>query len=413
LLFGSILQPFAIEWERIIERSKGEKPEIDSAPASTPNSQAHSGRTQSGPVAEGSKSASSQGKSSNEPWLEVTSSRDFAEWLAQQQISLGFTTYQSGKLFLLGRNQRGALSIHERTLSRVMGMWGSEQTLWMSTLYQIWRFENALRPGETFQGYDRLYIPKIGYTTGDLDVHDIAIEDSGRLVFVSTKFGCLATLNERYSFTPLWKPPCLSKLVPEDRCHLNGLALEDGKARYVTAVSTSDVSEGWRDRRRDGGVIIRAPDGTEITGGLSMPHSPRMHKGELWVLNSGQGYLGKIDCKTGKFEPVAFCPGYLRGLTFVDDFAIVGLSQPRHDKTFSGLPLDEELSRRNVDSRCGLQVIDLTTGVIVHWLRLEGIVRELYDVVTLPGVVRPMALGFQTTEIQQIISIGDAGVLGR
>src|ERR1700722_3469406 len=155
-------------------------------------------------------------KSSGEPWLEVSSSRYFADWLTEQRVSLGFTTYQSGKLFLLGRNSQGALSIFERTLSRVMGMWGSEQTLWMSTLFQLWRFENALRPGETYQGYDRLYIPKIGYTTGDIDIHDIAVEASGRVVFVNTKFGCLATLNDRYSFTPLWKPPFLSKLAPED-----------------------------------------------------------------------------------------------------------------------------------------------------------------------------------------------------
>jgi uncharacterized protein (TIGR03032 family) len=281
----------------------------------------------------------------------------------------------------------------------------------MSSLYQLWRFENALRPGEYFKGHDRLFIPRAGYTTGDLDIHDIVVEAGGRVVFVNTKFGCLATLSERHSFTPLWKPPFLEKLVPEDRCHLNGVALEAGKVRFVTAVSRSDVQDGWRDRRRDGGIVMTVPEGVEIAGGLSMPHSPRVYNDELWVLNSGAGYLGKIDRQRGKFEPLTFCPGYLRGLAFSGDYAVVGLSRPRHDKTFSGLALDEELARRNAESRCGLQVIELRTGHVLHWLRIEGVVRELYDVILLPNVIRPMALGFQTAEIQQILSMAEEASL--
>src|SRR5258708_22119121 len=156
----------------------------------------------------------------------------------------------------------------------------------MSTLYQLWRFENALRPGFQHQGCDRLYIPKVGYTTGDLDVHDIAVEASGRVLFVNTKFGCLATLSERDSFTPLWRPPFVSRLAAEDRCHLNGLALEDGRARYVTAVSPSDVVDGWRDRRGDGGCVGEVTTNRTVAAGLSMPHSPRFHQGQRWVLNS-------------------------------------------------------------------------------------------------------------------------------
>ena len=137
-----------------------------------------------------------------------------------------------------------------------MGLYGDGQTLWLSSIFQLWRFENALAPGELHNGADRLYVPRVGYTTGDLDIHDIAVESSGRVVFVNTRFGCLAALSDQSSFTPLWRPPFLSKLAPEDRCHLNGLALEGGKARYVTAVSVSDVADGWRNRRRDGGVVI-------------------------------------------------------------------------------------------------------------------------------------------------------------
>jgi uncharacterized protein (TIGR03032 family) len=346
-----------------------------------------------------------------EPWLEVTGSADLAAWLAQEQVSLAFTTYQTGKLLLLGCNPEGRLAVFERTFNRAMGLWADGQTLWLSTLYQLWRLENLLRPGELHHGHDRLYVPKVGFTTGDLDVHDVTVDGAGRVVFVATGFGCLATLSERASFTPLWRPPFLSKHAGEDRCHLNGLALVEGRPRYVTAVSTSDVIDGWRDRRHDGGVVLEIPAGGAIAAGLSMPHSPRWHRGRLWLHNSGTGQFGSVDLDQGRFEPLAFCPGYLRGLAFVGDYAVVGLSRPRQDKTFSGLALETELAQRGADARCGLLVIDLRSGDAVHWLRVEGMVQELYDVAVLPGVRRPMVLGFKTDEIQRIIAVGTEGQL--
>jgi len=148
----------------------------------------------------------------------------------------------------------------------------------MSSLYQMWRFENVLEPGQLANGYDRLYVPQVAYTTGDIDVHDVAVDGSGRVIFVNTLFGCLATVSETHSFVPLWKPPFLSKLAAEDRCHLNGLAMQDGRPKYVTTVSQSDVADGWRDRRRNGGCVIDVTTNETIITGLSMPHSPRVHQ---------------------------------------------------------------------------------------------------------------------------------------
>ena len=346
-----------------------------------------------------------------EPWVEVIGSPRLADWLAEQQVSLAFTTYQTGKIFLLGRHADGRLAVFERTFNRAMGLWSDGQTLWLSTLYQLWRFENVLRPGEDYQGYDRLYVPRTGHTTGDLDVHDVAVDANGRVVFVATLFGCLATLSERYNFTPLWRPPFLSKLVAEDRCHLNGLALEDGRPGYVTAVSPSDVVDGWRDRRQDGGVVLEVPSGRVLVSGLSMPHSPRVYRGRVWLLNSGHGTFGSVDPTSRAFVPLTFCPGYLRGLAFRGDYAVVGLSRPREDKTFGGLALGPELARRGAEARCGLQVIDLRSGDVVHWLRLEGMVTELYDVVVLPGVVRPTLFGFKSDDVRRTIAVGDEGTL--
>jgi len=142
-----------------------------------------------------------------------------------------------------------------------------------------------------------------------------------------------------------------------------------------------------------------------VARGLSMPHSPRLHDGRLWLLNSGTGELGWIDLKRGQFEPVCFCPGYLRGLTFVDRFAVVGLSKPRENRTFLGLPLDDRLKAKGAEARCAIQVVDTKSGDIVHWMKMEGVVNELYDVVALPGVQRPMALGFKSDEIRRVLTV--------
>jgi uncharacterized protein (TIGR03032 family) len=346
---------------------------------------------------------------STPPSLEIAASRQLPSWLREQGLSLAFTTYQSGKLFLVGLKPGGGLAIFERTFERCLGLCATAdaQTLWMTSLYQLWRFENALPVGETAHGYDRLYVPQCGYTTGDIDAHDVALDRGQRPVFVATLFSCLATPSESHSFRPLWRPPFITKLAAEDRCHLNGLAMRDGQPAFVTAVSTTDVQEGWREHRRDGGVLVDVASGELVARGLSMPHSPRLHGGRLYVLNSGAGEFGVVDPASGEFEPICFCPGYARGLAFAGDFAIIGLSTCREQRTFAGLALDDALAARHVQPRCGLLVVDLRTGDIMHSLTIGGIVRELYDVAALPGVRTPSALGFKTEEIRRTLTLDE------
>ena len=140
-----------------------------------------------------------------------------------------------------------------------------------------------------------------------------------------------------------------------------------------------------------------------VLPGLSMPHSPRLFERKVWLLNAGSGELGFAE--GSRFEPVAFCPGFARGLAFVGHYAVVGISEARENRTFSGLPLDEALVQRGAAARCGLLVIDTRTGDTVEWVRLEGVVRELFDVVALPGVRNPAAIGFKTDEITRVISM--------
>ena len=340
----------------------------------------------------------------------LSTSRHFPEWLASTGGGIAFTTYQAGKLFLLGVKPDGKLSVFERTFPRCMGIAVSDdgRGLALATQYQIQRFDNVLPAGQADKsGFDAVYAPHAAWVTGDVDAHDVGFDADGRPLFVNTLFGCIAAVSDGHSFRPLWKPDFISRLAAEDRCHLNGMAMEAGRPRYATAVSRSDVADGWRDKRTSGGVVIDCDTGEILCEGLSMPHSPRLHDGRLWVLNSGAGEFGFVDLATGRFEPVAFCPGYARGLAFAGGRAVIGLSQARENRTFSGLPLDEALAARDVEPRCGLAVVDLVSGDMSGWVRIEGVVRELYDVAALPGARRPSAIGFKTDEVKHVISIED------
>jgi uncharacterized protein (TIGR03032 family) len=334
--------------------------------------------------------------------IPITASTHLNEWLAAQRISLAFTTYQTNRLFLIGLKPDGRLSVFDREFERPMGLFATSDRLVMSTRYQLWQFDNlcSQEVGDYLE-YDKLYVPRIAYTTGDVNTHDLIVDKSQNWVFINTQYSCLATLDRHYSFRPIWQPPFISSLAAEDRCHLNGLAMVDGEPACVTACSQTDVPAGWRLDRQGGGCIIDIRSNEIICSGLTMPHSPRFYQEKLWVLNSGSGELGYVE--NGQFQPIAFCPGFVRGLAFHKNFAIVGLSKPRHDN-FQGLALDDRLNAQKQQSQCGLMVVDLTTGNIVHWLIFEEVVKELFDIAVLPGVRHPIALGFQTDEIERLIT---------
>jgi uncharacterized protein (TIGR03032 family) len=360
---------------------------------------------------------------------EYSVSPGLAALLHKHNISIALSSYESGLLYLLGRNSAGGINIHKTALPKPMGLSvdsrEGRKRLTLACGYQIMRFENVLQDGQAInETFDACYVPRTTHLTGFLDAHDIGLDASGRVIFVNTRFNCLATTSAQHSFEPIWTPPFISShtdgaaaaepvtLVDEDRCHLNGLAMQDGAPKYVTAVSRSNTIDGWRDRRRDGGIVVEVESGRVVCDGLSMPHSPRIHNGRLYLLNAGTGEFGMVEFdKTpdgaadakGVFRPLAFCPGFLRGLSFHGNLAFVGLSRPRY-KRFEGLDLDQRLKDMDSEAWCGIQIIDLSSGACVDWFRIDGKIGELYDVEVIPGVVCPMAVPPTSQEAAQLIT---------
>ena len=316
---------------------------------------------------------------------------DFVDWLSQAGGSLAISTYQAGKVALVGWDGQQT-SILMRDFQKPLGIAISGERLALATRHHVWMFANApLLANEYIEDqpgrYDALYLPRVRYLTGDNHLHDLTY--SGHQLFcVNTRFSCLAGLSKDFSFIPLWKPSFVTDIVPEDRCHLNSLALRDGQPRYVTALGESDTAGGWRENKADGGVLIDIPSGEAISRGLSMPHSVRWYNNQLWVLNSGMGDLCLVDPANGALQTVCRLPGYTRGLSFVGPYALVGLSRVRETNIFGGLPIQE-----NRDSlRCGVAVVDLRTGNNIGMFEFTEGCEELYDVQFLPGKLRPTIL---------------------
>ena len=207
--------------------------------------------------------------------IKIDVSPGLAGWLRQHRISLAFSSQQLGAVFLVGINPQDQTLVIERTPAmRATGLWCDQQRLLVASRRQLIRFENVLEQGEIEAGYDRKFISRTTHTTGDLRIHDINVLGDGRIVFVNTLYSCLATVSPTHSFKPLWAPPFISRLTPEDRCHLNGLAMRDGVPTHVTAVSQSDTLAGWRRTREKGGTLVDVQRNVIVSSNLAVPHSP-------------------------------------------------------------------------------------------------------------------------------------------
>jgi uncharacterized protein (TIGR03032 family) len=307
---------------------------------------------------------------------------NFPSLLRRLGASVLVTTYQAGRLVML-RAEGDHLNTHYRVFRQPMGLAlaGGGARLAIGTKIQIWEFRDVPSVGRRLEPagtHDACYLPRSSHVTGNVLIHEMAYGADGALWIVNTRFSCLATLDSESSFTPRWRPPFITELEPSDRCHLNGVALVDGKPKYVTALGETNEPAGWRANKATGGILMDVDSSTIVCRGLSMPHSPRWHDGRLWVCESGSGTLGTVDLNTGRYQAVAAVPGFTRGLDIVGDLAFVGLSQVRESAIFSGIPITERLKPE--ERTCGVSVVDLRRGEPIALLKFKSGVQEIFAV---------------------------------
>jgi uncharacterized protein (TIGR03032 family) len=298
------------------------------------------------------------------------------------------STYQTGHLVVVAAHQ-GKLVLTFHQFDRAMGIAVKPGTIAVCTRKDVWFARSApdiaAKVGPQGQ-YDACFLARTAHFTDDVHAHEAAWVGH-EFWLVNTRFSCLAALHPHYSFAPRWRPPFVSELRPEDRCHLNGLALVDGQPRYVTALAETDTPQGWRAAKATGGCLIEVPSGRTVARGLSLPHSPRVDGAHLYFLNSGLGRLDRANPVTGEVHGVAELPGVVRGLALHGGFAFVGLSKAR--PTLEGVPI---VARRD-QLQCGLKVVEVQTGTTVAHLEFRTGVEEIFDVQVLPGITFPYISG--------------------
>lgn len=308
------------------------------------------------------------------------------EWLSRVQSTIVVTTYQTGKILIVGQYE-GKLDLRYKNFPRPMGMYSARNCMWAGLGHGIWQFRNyqsAAAKVDEKKVYTGCYLPGSIHFTADIDIHEMEVGDD--LYFVNTKFSCICVKGELVNFKPVWKPPFITSLQPTDKCHLNGLCLKDGKPRYVTALGKTDEPLGWRANKANGGLLMDVVTNEILLEGLSMPHSPRWHQNQLWFLESGKGALSRLDLETREVTEVAQVPGFTRGMQMVGDIALIGVSKVRESATFSGLPITR-LSKRV----CGVWVVNIRSGAIITFIEFTSGMDEIFSVSLLPHAVTEIA----------------------
>lgn len=331
-----------------------------------------------------------------------TQTDGFVALLHELDATLLVSTYQANKLLVV-RAQSGGLSTLVRGFDRPMGLAADLRRLAIGTRKEVWFLRNApdiaprIEPAEM---HDACYLPRSSHITGDIGIHEIAYAGD-ELWIVSTRFSCLCTLDQNYSFVPRWRPAFISALAAEDRCHLNGLAIVNGRPAYVSALGTTDTAGGWRASKPHGGCIIDVEGRQIVASELSMPHSPRWHEGQLWVLESGTGSVLLVDPATGDRQVVLKLPGFTRGCSVIGPYAFVGLSKIRANSAMDGVPI----AARAQDLTCGIAAIDLRRGRLIGMVEFQTAVEEIFDVQLLCGLRFPEVVGFQKESLDHMFVV--------
>jgi len=326
------------------------------------------------------------------------------ELLLKLNCSIVISTYQAGKLIFLSPKDENNLIQLPRTFNKPMGVAYDQLNgkLAVACKDEVIQFSNSKdlathypkSPGK----YDSLFLPRQTFHTNDLDIHDLRFGTNGELFAVNTLFSCIVKIDAEFNFTPFWNPPFIDSIVSEDRCHLNGMVMQNGKPKYATAFNRGNSIQSWRENKTKTGIVIDIDTNEIICEGLPMPHSPLLYKNELYVLLSATGELVKIDPAEKNYKVICKPGGFVRGMAVHKDYIFIGTSKLRKNSSaFSDLPVTNE------QNEAGISIFYLPTGSLVGKITYLSSVDEIYDVMILPDFIRPNILNTINDEYKSAV----------
>lgn len=328
------------------------------------------------------------------------------ELLFNLKCTIAISTYQAGKVVFLSAVDDQRLVQLPRNFIGAMGIALSNGKMAIATKNEVVVLKNVPALAPTYpkkpNTYDALFMPRATYYTGQVDVHDLHYGERG-LYAVNTSFSCLSLINDDYSFEPIWKPGFITEYASEDRCHLNGLAMDGDKPKYISGLGRSNTPQGWRENITNGGIVMDIETGELVLDRVPMPHSPRLYNGKLYMLLSATGEVVEADVNTGKYTVINKLKGFARGMAKHGDYLFIGLSKLRQNSsTFRHLPIALDAKE------AGIVVIHLPTGGIVGQITYQASVDEIYDVQIIPDSIRPGIINTEGLEHKQGLAIPDA-----
>ena len=316
-------------------------------------------------------------------------SANVPELMSKLKCTLAITTYQAGKIVFLSPRDENNLVQLPRTFPKPMGIALDQNgdKMALACKDEVTVFKNSSALAYTYPAkpkvYDSLYMPRSKFYVGPVDIHDLMWGNDG-LYAVNTLFSCIAKIGEDHSFTPYWQPPFISEIVPEDRCHLNGMAMLNGKPKFVTAFNQGNSERSWREVVTTDGILMDMDNNEILLSNLAMPHSPRIFNGDLYLLLSATGEFIKVELENKNYEVICNLNGFVRGMAYHKDFVFIAISKLRENSsTFAKL----DIAGKSKDAK--IMIVHLPTKSVQGEITYHTSVDEIYDIQILPNKIRP------------------------
>ncbi|MBU2921998.1 TIGR03032 family protein [Winogradskyella psychrotolerans] len=331
------------------------------------------------------------------------------ELLYKLQCSIVLSTFQAGKIVTLSPINEDRITQLARNFNRPMGITFTDnyEKLAIACENEVIQLKNSEILAKNYpkkpNTYSNMYFPMSTNYTGKLDLHDLSYGTDNELYAINTLFSCISTFDNDYNFKSYWKPDFITELKPEDRCHLNGMAMKDGKPKYVTAFNTGNTAKSWQKDLTKTGVLIDVDTNEIILSGLGMPHTPRFINGKLYLLLSATGQLVEVDIENKSYTEVINLNGFVRGMSFYKDYIFIGLSKLRQNSSSFA-----HLDVAKFSNYAGVAIVHLPTKSYQGLLKYKTSVDEIYDLEILPDFLRPNILNNFTETHRQAILADDS-----